>query len=147
MCFYILSGEALQKKVTAVLSLSLCRNYLKRWRVFIWNRKLYHLILSECALLHFGSVFFGPRNQFPPQLFNFYCRQKKNSTLRRVALFRHRGWKSWSIMKRRRSKLNSKRKCKLLGLDGWRQSLSSLFVAGFIQVFLPCQQENSRQEI
>jgi len=39
-------------------------------------------------------------------------------------------------MKRRRNKLSSKRKCKLLRLDACFQSLSSHFIANFIQNFL-----------
>lgn len=49
-------------------------------------------------------------------LLSYPCvdRRRKSSTLRKAAWCRLSGWKSWSITRRRRSRLNNIRKCELL---------------------------------
>lgn len=63
--------------------------------------------------------------------FESMCRQKKSLTLKRGGLYRRRDWRSWNTMKRRKSKLNSRKKCKYCVKYQWRLSSPCLNISWF----------------
>lgn len=117
-----------------MLSPSLCKNYLQRWRVFIWNHKLYHPILSVNVLCYILVLFFSAQGiNFPFSYLIFTVGRRRIQHWEGSPCSDTEAENHGVLWKEGETNWTAKENVSLLGLDSWLQSLSLLFLVNFLQ--------------